>query len=128
MVFDIKMNLDYIYGLLNLLELKCNHFNSLFQAESEFKNSNFGGKSSELVQCRFPNKFDFSVLCSLNENTLSFRDLLPPYLWSLDSVKGLSMDSVQETPARPWAQIRVIVFIGENEHFFKIIYICDREV
>ena len=29
--------------------------------KKEFKNSNFGGKSSELlIQCWFPNKFDFS--------------------------------------------------------------------
>ena len=55
------MLLDNAYGLLNLLEFKCNHFNSLFQAESEFKNSNFGGKSSELlIKCRFPNKFAFN--------------------------------------------------------------------
>ena len=60
MVFGIKMLLDNAYGLLNLLEFKCNYFNSLFQAESEFKNSNFGRKSSELlIQCRFPNKFNF---------------------------------------------------------------------
>ena len=60
MVFAIEMLLDNAYGLLNLLEFKCNHFDSLFQAESEFKNSNFGGKSSELpVQYRFLNKFDF---------------------------------------------------------------------
>ena len=58
MVFAIKMLLDNTYGLLNLLEFNCNN---IFQAESEFKNSNFGGKSSELlIQCRFPNKFDFS--------------------------------------------------------------------
>ena len=31
-------------GLLNLLEIKCNFFNSIFQAEYEFKNSNVGGK------------------------------------------------------------------------------------
>ena len=49
MVFAIKMLLDNAYGLLNLFEFKCNHFNSIFQAESEFKNSNFGGKSSELL-------------------------------------------------------------------------------
>ena len=56
------MLLDNACGLLNLLEFKCNNFNSLFRAESEFKNSNFGGKSSELmVQCRFPYKFDFSI-------------------------------------------------------------------
>ena len=46
---------------MNLLEFICNNFNSLFHAESELKNSNFGRKSSELmIQCRFPNKFDFS--------------------------------------------------------------------
>ena len=60
MVFAIKMLLNNTYGLLNRLEFKCNHFTSLFEAESEFKNSK-GGKSSELlIQCRFPNKFDFS--------------------------------------------------------------------
>ena len=63
MVFAIKMLLGNAYGLLTLLEFKYNHFNSLFQAESEFKNSNFGGKSSELlVQCWFSNKLDFSGL------------------------------------------------------------------
>ena len=35
----LKMHLDNTYGLLNLLEFKCNCFNSLFQAEYEFKNS-----------------------------------------------------------------------------------------
>ena len=65
MVFAIKMLLDNTYGLLNHLEFKCNHFTSLFQAESEFKYSNFGGKSSELlIQCRISNKFDFSIHCS----------------------------------------------------------------
>ena len=49
MVFAIKMLFDDAYGLLNLLEFKCNDFHSLFQAESEFKNSNFGGKSSQLM-------------------------------------------------------------------------------
>ena len=44
MVFAIKMLLDYSYGLLNLIEFKYYHFNSLFLAESEFKNSNVGEK------------------------------------------------------------------------------------
>ena len=64
MVFAIKVLLNNAYGLLNLLEFICNHFNGLFQAESEseFKNSNFGGKSSEiLIQCLFPKKFDFKT-------------------------------------------------------------------
>ena len=62
MVFAIKMLLNNSYGLLNLLEFVCNHFDSLFQAGYEFKNSNFGGKSSELlIQCWFTNKFDFST-------------------------------------------------------------------
>ena len=57
------MLLDHTYGLLNLLEFKCDHLTSLFQAESEFKKSKFGGKFSELlIQCWFPNKFDFSYL------------------------------------------------------------------
>ena len=43
-VFAIKMLLDKPYGLLNLLEFKCDHFSSLFQAESQFQNSNAGGK------------------------------------------------------------------------------------
>ena len=49
MVFAIKMLLDYAYGLLNLLEYKCNHFNNLSLAESKFKNSNVGGKQLELM-------------------------------------------------------------------------------
>ena len=49
MVFAIKMLLDYTYGLLNLLEYKCNHFNNLSLAESKFKNSNVGGKQLELM-------------------------------------------------------------------------------
>ena len=43
-VFAIKMLLDKPYGLLNLLEFKCDHFSSLFQAESQFQNSNVGKK------------------------------------------------------------------------------------
>ena len=64
MVFATKMLLDNTFaGLLNPHKFKCNHFTSLFQAESEFKNSNFGGKSSKLqIKCRFPNKFDFSII------------------------------------------------------------------
>ena len=38
MVSSLKMLLDNTYGLLNLFEFKSNHFNSLFQAEYEFKN------------------------------------------------------------------------------------------
>ena len=49
MFFAIKMLLDNTQRLLNLPEYKCNHFNILFQAESVFKNSNFGGKSSEIM-------------------------------------------------------------------------------
>ena len=45
MVFAIKMLLDNTYGLPNLFEFKRNHFNSLFQAEYEFKNSNVGGNT-----------------------------------------------------------------------------------
>ena len=48
MIFAIKMLLDNTYGLLNLFEFKINHFNSLVQAKSEFKNSNFGGKYIEI--------------------------------------------------------------------------------
>ena len=58
MISTIKMLLDNAYGRLNLLEFKYNHFDSLFQAEFKFKNSNLGGgKSSE--HSWFPNKFDF---------------------------------------------------------------------
>ena len=49
MDFAIKMLLDYTYGLLNLLAIKCNHFNSLFLTVSEFKYSNFGGKQLEFI-------------------------------------------------------------------------------
>ena len=61
-VFTIKMLLDYTStALLNLLEFKCNHYNSLFLAESEFKNSNVGGKELDLMSwlC-FRRDFDFS--------------------------------------------------------------------
>ena len=43
-IFAIKMSLDNTYGLLNILEFLCNNFNSLFLVESEFLNSNVGGK------------------------------------------------------------------------------------
>ena len=43
------MHLEYTYGLRNLLEIECNHFNSLFQAEFEFKNSNVGGKQLKIM-------------------------------------------------------------------------------
>ena len=43
------MLLDNTYGLPNLFEFKRNHFNSLFQAEYEFKNSNYGGKYIEII-------------------------------------------------------------------------------
>ena len=43
------MHLKYTYGLLKLLEFKCNHFNSLFQAELEIKNSNVGGKQHKIM-------------------------------------------------------------------------------
>ena len=60
MIFAIKMLLDNIYGLLNLFEFKINHFNSLVQAKSEFKNSNFGGKYIEIMSSlMFSNKYDF---------------------------------------------------------------------
>ena len=43
--FAIKMLLDKPYGLLNILEFKCDHLvGSLFQAESQFQNSNVGVK------------------------------------------------------------------------------------
>ena len=34
----------YAYGLLNLLEFKCDHISGLFQAEYQFQNSNVGGE------------------------------------------------------------------------------------
>ena len=43
------MLLDNTQGLLNLFEFKNNHLYSLFQAEYEFKNSNYGGKYSEIL-------------------------------------------------------------------------------
>ena len=46
--------------LLNLLELKCNHSSSLFQAESQFQNSNVGGKKLDFIsQLQIRGKFDF---------------------------------------------------------------------
>ena len=48
------MRLDNTYGFLNILEFYCNHFlKSLFQAESEFKNSNFGGNKARFRWKRF---------------------------------------------------------------------------
>ena len=43
-VFTITMLLDKPHGLLNLREFKCDHFSNVFQAESQFQNSNVGGK------------------------------------------------------------------------------------
>ena len=62
MFFSIKMLLDNTYGLPNLFEFKSKHFNSLFQAEYEFKNSNFGGKYINVkISCRFWKWFAFSA-------------------------------------------------------------------
>ena len=50
MVFAIKLLLNNVYGLLNLLEFKCNHFNnSLSIAEFKFKNSNVDRKQLEFM-------------------------------------------------------------------------------
>ena len=43
-IFAIKMLLDKPYGALKLFEFKCDHFSSVFKAESQFQNSNVGGK------------------------------------------------------------------------------------
>ena len=48
MVFNIKMLLDSTYGLLKLFEFKYNHFKSLFQAKSEFKDSNFWQENMQI--------------------------------------------------------------------------------
>ena len=62
MVFAIKMLLDYTYWLLNLLEFKCNHFNSLSLAELKFKNSNVGGKQLEFMSwLQISGKTAFSI-------------------------------------------------------------------
>ena len=62
MVFAIKMLLDNTYGLPNLFEFKSYHFNSFYQAESEFKNSNFGGKYIEIMSSlMFSNKYNFRL-------------------------------------------------------------------
>ena len=59
MIFAVKRSLNNTYRLLNILECYCNHFNSLFLAESEFQNSNVGGKQIEnLCRCQFWNKFN----------------------------------------------------------------------
>ena len=74
------MLLDNIYGLLNLFEFKINHFNSLVQAKSEFKNSNFGGKYIEIMSSlMFSNKYDFSYnyyTSHRNYNLLCFAILI----------------------------------------------------
>ena len=91
MIYAIKMILDNTYGLLNILEFKCNHFNSLFQAESQFQNSNVGGKQLEnLCQCWFWNKFDFSGF-TINTQAALFHltklsrlcALLPPFCYAV---------------------------------------------
>ena len=62
MVFAIKMILDNTYGLPNLFEFKINQFNTLFQAEYQFKNSNFGGKYIDVkISCQFWNWIAFST-------------------------------------------------------------------
>ena len=43
-VFAIKMLLDKLHVLLYLLEFEYDHFRSIFKAESQFQNSNVGGK------------------------------------------------------------------------------------
>ena len=59
-VFAIKLLLDKPYGLLNLLEFKCDHFSSPFQAESQFQNSNVGGKGLDFIsQLQIRGKCDF---------------------------------------------------------------------
>ena len=55
------MLLDNTYGLPNLFDFKSYPFNSFYKAESEFKNSNFGGKYIEIMSSlMFSNKYDFS--------------------------------------------------------------------
>ena len=79
-VFAIKMLLDNTYALLNLLEFKCNHFNSLFLTESESKYSNVGGKQLELMSShQFSGNAAFThfthwIIC-LCDLTLNF------YIW-----------------------------------------------
>ena len=82
MIFAIKMLLDNIYGLLNLFEFKINHFNSLVQAKSEFKNSNFGGKYIEIMSSlMFSNKYDFSIdsNSAVSNSAQIFLDKFPRY-------------------------------------------------
>ena len=75
-VFAIKMLLDNTYGLPNLFEFKSYHFNSFFQAESEFKNSNFGGKYIEIMSSlMFSNKYDFSHTSSDSSDLISQQQL-----------------------------------------------------
>ena len=47
------MLLDDTYGLLNLLELFFNCFDSLYPTEYEFQNSNVGGKIGKKIFERF---------------------------------------------------------------------------
>ena len=68
LVFAIKMLLDNTYGLPNPFECKSNHFNSLFQAEYAFKNSNFGGKYiDDKISCWFWNWIAFSSHCCFDQ-------------------------------------------------------------
>ena len=68
------MLLDKPYELLNLLEFKCDHFSSLFGAESIFQNSNVGGKQLEFIsQCRIRGKFDFKYISGPVTSTVSYK-------------------------------------------------------
>ena len=63
-VFAIKMLLDKLYGLLNLLELKCDHFSCLFQAESQFQI--LAGNSLNMCpSCPFSRNATFSA-CNIS--------------------------------------------------------------
>ena len=65
------MLLDYTYGLMNILEFRCSDSNSLFLTESEFKNSNVGGKQLEFI---FSSNF-------MDTMPLVFIDLILKYWW-----------------------------------------------
>ena len=112
MLLADKMCLDYTYGLLNILEFICNHFNSLFLAES---NSNVGGKQIENL-CRFWNKFDFKCVNScqnIGRWLKPFEFLVSIFIW----MKTAMLTFWKQNPL--WKLCHYIVFLWHHHTLFR---------
>ena len=73
MIFAVKMRLEPM-GYWISLNFNVIFFNSLFVVESEFQNSNVGGKKLEnLCRCQFWNKFDFRIWDYILKHPWRFR-------------------------------------------------------